>query len=60
MASTFSRGDRIEICGFGSFKVNHRPARTGRSPATGEVVEAATKRSVHFKPGKELRNRVDL
>lgn len=51
--------ERIEIRGFGSFKLHERPPRTGRNPRTGEVVEIPAKRVPHFKPGKELRERVD-
>lgn len=52
-------GQRIEIRGFGSFSLNYRPPRTGRNPKTGERVEVAAKYVPHFKPGKELRDRVD-
>ena len=51
--------ERIEIRGFGSFKLHERPPRTGRNPRTGEVVNIPAKRVPHFKPGKELRERVD-
>lgn len=51
--------ERIEIRGFGSFKLHERPPRTGRNPRTGDVVEIPAKRVPHFKPGKELRERVD-
>ena len=59
MASTLAEGERIEIRGFGSFDLNHRPARVGRNPKTGEKVEVPEKYVPHFKPGKELRERVD-
>lgn len=52
-------GDRIEIRGFGGFKLCHRPPRTGRNPKTGEAVLVPGKSVPHFKPGKELRERVD-
>ena len=59
MAATLARGDRIEICGFGSFALNYRPPRTGRNPKTGDKVEVAAKYVPHFKAGLELRKRVD-
>ena len=52
-------GQRIEIRGFGSFGLNHRPARTGRNPKSGEKVHVPEKFVPHFKAGKELRERVD-
>lgn len=52
-------GGRVEIRGFGSFSVHHRPARRGRNPKTGEAVEIPRKFVPHFKPGKELRERVN-
>ena len=58
MASTLSRGERIEIRGFGSFNLHFRPPRLGRNPKTGESVALASKHVPHFKPGKELRERV--
>jgi len=59
MTQTLCQGDRIEIRGFGSFGLNHRPARTGRNPKTGETVPVPAKYVPHFKAGKELRDRVD-
>ena len=59
MTRSLARGQRIEIRGFGSFDLNHRPARIGRNPKTGEKVDVPEKRVPHFKPGKELRERVD-
>ena len=53
------RGHRIEIRGFGSFSVNHRPPRMGRNPRSGEAVHIPEKRVPHFKPGKALRETVD-
>ena len=52
-------GERIEIRGFGSFIIKHRPAREGRNPRTGTVVSVVAKRVPLFKVGKELRLRVD-
>ena len=59
MAERLAGGDRIEIRGFGSFSLHHRPARTGRNPKTGAPVLLPAKSVPHFKPGKELRDRVD-
>lgn len=60
MTRSLAKGQRIEIRGFGSFDLNARPARVGRNPKTGERVEVPAKQVPHFKPGKELRERVDL
>ncbi|OSI13314.1 integration host factor subunit beta [Neisseria canis] len=59
LTRSLAKGQRIEIRGFGSFDLNHRPARIGRNPKTGEKVEVPEKYVPHFKPGKELRERVD-
>ena len=59
MSDTLSNGGRIEIRGFGSFSLHHRPARMGRNPKTGDPVALAEKYVPHFKPGKELRDRVN-
>ncbi|WP_332870193.1 integration host factor subunit beta [Zobellella maritima] len=59
MASTLQTGDRIEIRGFGSFSLHYRAPRQGRNPKTGEKVELSGKYVPHFKPGKELRERVN-
>ncbi|MBB4125030.1 integration host factor subunit beta [Xanthomonas sp. CFBP 8703] len=58
MGSALSGGDRIEIRGFGSFSLHYRPPRLGRNPKTGESVALPGKHVPHFKPGKELRERV--
>ena len=60
MAETLAAGERIEIRGFGSFSLHHRAPRIGRNPKTGESVGLAGKYVPHFKPGKELRDRVNL
>ena len=52
-------GHRIEIRGFGSFSISHRPPRMGRNPRSGESVAIPQKRVPHFKPGKALRESVD-
>ena len=58
MGGSLSAGDRIEIRGFGSFSLHYRPPRLGRNPKTGESVALPGKHVPHFKPGKELRERV--
>lgn len=57
---TLSQGHRVEIRGFGTFTLNYRPPRVGRNPKTGDRVDVPGKYSPHFKPGKELRERVDI
>ena len=59
MTDALASGDRIEIRGFGSFTLHYRAPRMGRNPKTGEPVELAGKHVPHFKPGKELRERVN-
>ena len=59
MSDTLSEGGRIEVRGFGSFSLHHRAARKGRNPKTGDQVALAPKHVPHFKPGKELRERVN-
>ena len=59
MTTSLEKGGRIEIRGFGSFGINHRPARTGRNPKTGQQVQVPEKYAPHFRPGRELRERVD-
>ena len=59
MTEALAQGDRIEIRGFGSFSLNHRPPRIGRNPRSGERVDVPEKWVPHFKAGKELRERVD-
>jgi integration host factor subunit beta len=59
MADRLASGERIEIRGFGSFSLHFRPGRVGRNPKTGAPVALPAKHVPHFKPGKELRERVD-
>ncbi|MCC7412258.1 MAG: integration host factor subunit beta [Gammaproteobacteria bacterium] len=59
MALTLASGERIEIRGFGSFSLHYRPPRVGRNPKSGEPVSLPAKYVPHFKPGKELRDRVN-
>jgi integration host factor subunit beta len=53
------KGRRIVIRGFGSFGINHRPARTGRKSKSGQTVQVPEKYRPHFKSGRELRERID-
>ncbi len=59
MSNSLSNGERIEIRGFGSFSLHFRPPRSGRNPKTGDSVSLPGKHVPHFKPGKELRERVN-
>lgn len=59
LSEALTRGERIEIRGFGSFIVKRRNAREGLNPKTGEAVSVAAKRVPFFKAGKELKLRVD-
>ncbi len=60
MSAALEAGERIEVRGFGSFSLHERPSRIGRNPKTGNSVQVPDRRVPHFKPGKELRERVDL
>ncbi len=60
MAEALKRGERIEIRGFGSFRVKIREAREGRNPKTGEAVHIPARRTPFFKVGSELKDRVGL
>ncbi|MDE1929957.1 MAG: integration host factor subunit beta [Alphaproteobacteria bacterium] len=59
IAAALSRGDRVELRGFGAFSVKRRGARMGRNPRTGESVEVGEKHIPFFKTGKELRERLN-
>ena len=59
ITAALSRGDRVELRGFGAFTVKHRDARTGRNPRTGTAVTVDEKSVPFFKAGKELRERVN-
>lgn len=59
MAGALANGERIEVRGFGSFSLHYRPPRVGRNPKTGDTVHVPDKYVPHFKPGKELRERVN-
>ncbi|MFN3450102.1 MAG: integration host factor subunit beta [Roseococcus sp.] len=59
ISAALARGDRVELRGFGAFTTRRREARQGRNPRTGEAVAVAPKGMPHFRPGKELRIRVN-
>jgi integration host factor subunit beta len=59
LAQALEQGERVEIRGFGSFSLHYRPPRVGRNPKTGDAVPLKGKYVPHFKPGKELRERVN-
>ncbi len=59
IARALSRGDRVELRGFGAYSVKRREARIGRNPRTGETVHVADKYVPFFKTGKELRERIN-
>lgn len=59
MSDALAEGRRIEIRGFGSFSLHFRPPRMGRNPKTGDAVSLAGKYVPHFKPGKDMRERVN-
>ena len=60
MGTALANGERIEVRGFGSFSLHFRPPRMGRNPKTGDAVALPGKHVPHFKPGKELRERVNI
>jgi integration host factor subunit beta len=59
IAGALSRGDRVELRGFGALSVKRRNARIGRNPRTGESVNVAEKHVPFFKTGKHLRQRLN-
>ena len=59
MSDALVQGERIEIRGFGSFNLHHRLARIARNPKTGEAVNLPAKVVLHFKPGKEMKDRIN-
>jgi integration host factor subunit beta len=59
IAKRLAEGGRVELRGFGAFSTREREARTGRNPRTGEAVEVPEKRVPYFKPGKEMRERLN-
>ena len=59
IAAALTRGDRVELRGFGAFSVKHRHPRIGRNPRTGEAVQVSEKRVPYFKTGKQLREKLN-
>jgi integration host factor subunit beta len=59
MSDSLARGDRVEIRGFGSFKVKSYNSYQGRNPKTGEIIQVKEKKLPYFKVGKEMKERVD-
>ncbi len=59
MSESLSRGEKVEIRGFGSFKIKEREGRQGRNPKSGENIYIEAKRVPFFKAGKEIRERIN-
>ena len=59
MTNVLQKGERIEVRGFGSFNLHHNSPRLGRNPRTGEPLQIPVKPTIHFKAGKEMRDRVN-
>jgi len=59
ITSRLAEGGRVELRGFGTFSTRQREARTGRNPRTGEAVSVPAKKVPYFKPGKEMRERLN-
>ena len=59
MCEALITNDRIEVRGFGAFSLHYHPARVGRNPKTGVSLQLPANYILHFKPGKDLRDRVD-
>jgi integration host factor subunit beta len=59
IAERLAQGGRVELRGFGAFSTRHRDARKGRNPRTGESVDVPAKRVPYFKPGKDMRARLN-
>ena len=60
IVTQLTAGGRVELRGFGTFSTRARDGRTGRNPRTGETVEIDAKRVPYFKPGKEMRDRLNV
>ena len=60
ITAQLAKGGRVELRGFGAFSTRQRDARTGRNPRTGEQVSVDAKKVPYFKPGKEMRERLNL
>ena len=59
ITNAMARGDRVELRGFGAFSTREREARKGRNPRTGETVDVPAKSVPYFKPGKDMRKRLN-
>ena len=59
IVGSLNKGEKIELRGFGSFRVRERNARKGRNPKTGAAVSIPAKRVAYFKPGKELKELIN-
>ena len=59
ITDALKKGDSVSLIGFGTFKVNHRPARMGRNPQTGQTIQIAAKKVPKFVPGKALKDVVN-
>ena len=59
ISQRLAEGGRVELRGFGTFSTRERDARVGRNPRTGEKVDVPSKRVPYFKPGKEMRERLN-
>ena len=59
ITESLQRGEKIELRGFGSFRIRHRSSRLGRNPKTGTSVSVPPKKVPYFKPGKEIRELVN-
>jgi integration host factor subunit beta len=60
VAESLAKGGRVELRGFGAFSTRQREARKGRNPRTGDTVQVPEKRVPYFKPGKEMRARLNV
>jgi integration host factor subunit beta len=60
ISKRLAQDGRVELRGFGAFSTRARDARTGRNPRTGETVDVVAKRVPYFKPGKEMRARLNV
>ena len=60
VAESLAQGGRVELRGFGAFSTRQREARKGRNPRTGDTVDVPEKRVPYFKPGKEMRARLNV
>jgi nucleoid DNA-binding protein len=59
ITDALKEGEQVVLVGFGTFKISHRAARTGRNPQTGETIEIKASNSVSFKTGKSLKEEVN-